>query len=291
MTMVHMGRIHFQSVHRNKPSSVNPRSRQTVPRKVALDSSDAKKTEKCRGCGKQIHQIRKHLAWKPQCKPFYPQEELDAASAATRKDTKESIDSSQQKRMQAKKVQQSQANHAQQVQPLEKIVISKKNHKLKPPADKFCSVCEKIFNRPDELTRHLREVHGMSRLSCPACAITFTRKESLQRHIEAIHLQSQQKCSICEQVFSNKDSLTRHIHDVHEAVKKFKCPDCPLMFARKDTLDKHVKSAQANWRRHGVEFHCNICGKDFVFLSHSACSTHVFKKGDKLTCKTKEAER
>ena len=75
------------------------------------------------------------------------------------------------------------------------------------------------------------------------------------------------------------------------SVKKFKCPDCPLMFARKDTLDKHVKSAQANWRRHGVEFHCNICGKDFVFLSHSACSTHVFKKGDKLTCKTKEAER
>ena len=51
-----------------------------------------------------------------------------------------------------------------------------------------CVICDKSFNRQDNLKRHLETVHknGDARFTCEKCSKQFDRKYNLKRHEEKL---------------------------------------------------------------------------------------------------------
>lgn len=45
-----------------------------------------------------------------------------------------------------------------------------------------CTVCGRVFSRPEHLTRHMTSHDALKAFACPICARPFARKDALQRH-------------------------------------------------------------------------------------------------------------
>ena len=317
MASNHVGRTrdHLPRVAKSvsqSPATNMPYTSGEVSSKVA--SSNLKATDKCLGCGTQVKQLNKHLAWKPDCRKFYDEGALKMASLERRKESRKAYDLAHQKEIKSKKADYYKAKLQSRITiaPPEnaslhaKIAASEGNLRHIPPAvlhkQHICSICEKSFAHLESVYRHLREVHQVYELFgqekpkpifCPSCKKTFSRKENMMHHIQTIHKKPSHTCSTCHKEFSREDHLQRHILDVHKVEKTFKCPDpdCPLSFSRKDTLDSHVKRASKNYKVHGLVENCSICNQDIIFPSYGAFKSHSWKKGNNFTCKTIEAEK
>uniref|UniRef100_A0A182RAT1 Zinc finger protein n=1 Tax=Anopheles funestus TaxID=62324 RepID=A0A182RAT1_ANOFN len=151
-----------------------------------------------------------------------------------------------------------------------------------------CEVCDKTFHTNRTLLSH-RSCHITGQHRCKLCGLVFNRKENLNRHIMLKHGEATIQCDLCPKKFKTVTVLNihklshtgekrfkcrtegcdkryitacdrrRHEMSVHTFERPHKCSFCNAAFIRKHQLTVHE-------RRHTGDkpFVCPICGKDFV---------------------------
>ncbi|XP_064646709.1 zinc finger protein 773-like isoform X3 [Lineus longissimus] len=125
-----------------------------------------------------------------------------------------------------------------------------------------CQLCDKVFERKCNYTRHKCSLVEERPHKCKLCEKTFVRPSHLACH-ELIHTGKKPfKCKYCEKGFTEKPNLARH-ELIHTGEKPFECKSCCKVFTQKCHLIRHE-------RIHTMErpFECTHCGKAFIQESH-----------------------
>lgn len=172
-----------------------------------------------------------------------------------------------------------------------------------------CTVCNRAFDRPYRLTRHL-EIHDPNRprIPCNYCTKSFTRKDSLESHIKTVHASVHPyTCTheTCNRTFATRSMYLNH-QKVHGESKPYRCQECdesfPLLVELKDHLNK-VHSENEEFRcsecfkvclssedldHHKVydhRFECEVCGKIFARLAYLQIHVKVHNGESKFNCR------
>lgn len=172
-----------------------------------------------------------------------------------------------------------------------------------------CSVCNKAFDRPYRLTRHL-EIHDPNRprLPCSYCSKSFTRKDSLESHIKSVHASVHPyTCTheTCNRSFATRSMYLNHLK-VHGESKPYHCQECEESFSLLAELKEHLKKehpenedsrcsecfkvcvSQDDLQQHKIcshRFECEICGKVFSRLAYLQVHVKVHDGQAKLNCR------
>ena len=80
-----------------------------------------------------------------------------------------------------------------------KIHMSVHNEKISKEIKHVCPICNKRFARPDNVTKHVKEIHcKFKAFSCNYCDKKFKSTDSLKRHKLKLHEQDPNKFRICQ---------------------------------------------------------------------------------------------
>ncbi|KAI9564409.1 zinc finger protein [Daphnia sinensis] len=120
-----------------------------------------------------------------------------------------------------------------------------------------CSSCVKSFTTPDELQKHLLDMHAHHLYRCALCKETFDSKVSIQVHLAVQHSSESKlyRCTGCPAsdeasfVFRTEAEFNAHVVVAHtsrippvkqQPVALLKCPLCPQSFAVEFLLERHM---------------------------------------------------
>ena len=125
-----------------------------------------------------------------------------------------------------------------------------------------CAHCDKKFNHPSNLKRHIRTAHfelsDKKLYECQDCGKTF-KDPSARKHHMKVHLAVKPyPCTMCEKSFASNSQLESHIR-IHTGEKPFVCKYCKKKFTTSGNLNSHE-------RVHTGEkpFPCKFCKKKFT---------------------------
>nr|XP_049464455.1 zinc finger protein 431 [Anopheles coluzzii] len=140
-----------------------------------------------------------------------------------------------------------------------------------------CTLCQKLFTKPDCLQRHVRYAHKTKRRSkyiCSKCGKSFPSVTSLSDHERAnCGTEPIYQCARCEKHYASYSSLKMH-QTVHDNVLPYVCGCCGKAFRTKGQLKVHE-------RAHTGErpFECEICSRSFPYreslMTHRTIHTGV----------------
>ena len=135
----------------------------------------------------------------------------------------------------------------------------------------YCSVCNKAFNNPRSLTKHLYQ-HQTKPHQCSKCEERFRFNSQLTTHKLTHRKRPNQRCMYpkCNKSFKSKSDLNRHA-STHNS-PWMKCPDCPTY----QTKDKRNFESHRQKHNRINKYFCPKCGKGFIFNTQKLC--HVTKK-------------
>jgi len=138
-----------------------------------------------------------------------------------------------------------------------------------------CLDCQKIFNSPSDIKRHLETHSDVKAFKCIHCETVFSRKDTLERHL-LVHSNFQAfQCTMCDSAFSQKNGLERHVYTNHDPnFKPQKCLVCSREFKEKNTLTAHLRTHTGE-----KPFKCDICGKTFSHKTRLKSHIAVIHEG------------
>lgn len=145
-----------------------------------------------------------------------------------------------------------------------------------------CELCNKSFSKPEELQKHLMELHAVHLYQCSVCREMFDSKVSVQVHFTVKHSNEckRYKCNICGELWNNERDFKVHLRLAHlgsspssaplplfhpagaisspfsassalhslfpSPANYFKCKYCPEEFIVAFLLERHVQSHHAD---------------------------------------------
>jgi len=129
-----------------------------------------------------------------------------------------------------------------------------------------CDHCEKKFNHPSNLKRHIRTAHfelsDKKIYECPDCDKTFKDPSARKHHLK-IHLEVRPyPCEGCDKSFATKSQLESHVR-IHTGEKPFVCNMCGRCFVTKGQLKSHRINRHVGVK-HSKSHLCQDCGQSFV---------------------------
>ena len=129
-----------------------------------------------------------------------------------------------------------------------------------------CSHCEKKFNHPSNLKRHIRTAHfdysDKKIYVCPDCGKTFKDPSARKHHLK-IHLEVRpHPCDGCDKSFATKSQLESHVR-IHTGEKPFVCNVCGRCFVTRGQLKSHKLNRHVGVT-HTKSHLCQDCGQSFV---------------------------
>lgn len=172
-----------------------------------------------------------------------------------------------------------------------------------------CTICNKAFDRPYRLTRHL-EIHDPNRprIPCNYCTKSFTRKDSLESHIKTVHTSVHPyTCTheTCNRTFSTRSMYLNH-QKVHGETKPYHCQECEESFTLLAELKEHLKKMHSEneesrcsecfkvclsledleqHKMYDHRFECEVCGKIFARLAYLQVHVKVHNGESKFNCR------
>lgn len=129
--------------------------------------------------------------------------------------------------------------------------------------------CKKVFYDRSEFTKHNKEFHKTEEPTvCQHCNKSFDKPKNLTEHIRLQHRANGKvnKCTICEKEFINASLLRNHVK-IHD--KSFKCDYCDKIFGSRYNLQIHlvVHTKERNYQ-------CDQCGNSYG--TKTALKNHKF---------------
>ena len=122
-----------------------------------------------------------------------------------------------------------------------------------------CSSCVKAFSKPDELQKHLMDIHAHHLYRCSLCKEIFDSKVNIQIHFAIKHSDEQRlyNCTACSEVFTKETEWMSHVKSVHVGGhSRFRCLFCQEVFPSEMDLQMHLTT-------HKKPFVCSVCNEAF----------------------------
>jgi Zinc finger, C2H2 type len=125
-----------------------------------------------------------------------------------------------------------------------------------------CGECEQVFNHPDILKMHVRNLHNKKKELCNLCGKLLSDIFSLRQHIAYFHDKIKYRCKLCPLAVNHMSSLRKHMRKVHAIDTKIRCDICQTVFKTVSLLKVHIYSCHlivASLNRAT----CDICKSEF----------------------------
>jgi len=78
-----------------------------------------------------------------------------------------------------------------------------------------CDVCEKVFAKPSDLTRHMRTHTKEKPYECDVCEKRFTQSSHLKTHVHIHTNEKPYECDVCEKRYRHANTLKYHMRTQH----------------------------------------------------------------------------
>lgn len=118
-----------------------------------------------------------------------------------------------------------------------------------------CSECHMRFRSEAALENHLAShlEATWTEYGCPACRKTFAKPDQLQKHLLDMHAHHLYRCAICRQLFDSKVSIQVHFavnHSDEATVRK--CLKCAQKYRSRGEFDAHLRECHLQPAHNGL---------------------------------------
>merc|ERR1712223_1248307 len=169
--------------------------------------------------------------------------------------------------------------------------VSERPKKAKPKHQFPCPKCNKVWNWPWELRRHLvmhfkeKERQDASAYKCDECGRGFQWKRDLAQHKRLHTGEKLLICSVCGKKFTTRQALLHHVV-VHTGEKPFQCAQCGNRFTQPANLRTHMKKKHNATSIKGNK--CPHCGE--IFPSVIAVHQHILDDHQQIVAEERESQ-
>lgn len=137
-----------------------------------------------------------------------------------------------------------------------------------------CHVCSEEFDLVTAFKKHYIDQHpGVKPFACDMCDKRFDRKENLSRHIRIHTGDRRYVCNYCGKGYTDPSGLKKHVFSKHSGMK-FDCDICSVSYKSKEALSRHLTKHLSDHRLKDKKDNHYAKKKDLV-LHPEDCQEHL----------------